>query len=152
MRVLGIDYGQRRIGLALSDATGLLARPWKTMAREGNPQQVAAGIAREVAVLRSEADGLVAVVVGWPRRLSGEANQQTAAVDAFVAHLRTAIDVPVVLEDERLSSWEADRLLAEKEPDWRKRKPLLDAMAAAVILQNYLDGQPRTTATEDLDT
>jgi putative Holliday junction resolvase len=152
MRVLGIDYGQRRIGLALSDATGLLARPWKTVLREGNPGQAAVAIAREVAVLRAESDGLAAVVVGWPTRLSGEANQQTAAVDAFVARLRTEIDVTVVVQDERLSSWEADQLLAATEPDWRKRKPLLDAMAAAIILQNYLDGQPRTTATEDLDT
>ena len=152
MRVLGIDYGQRRIGLALSDATGLLARPWKTIPRDGNPQQVAAGIAREVSVLRADADGLEAVVVGWPTRLSGEANEQTAAVAAFVAQLRPLIDVPIVTEDERLSSWEADQLLASREPDWRKRKRQLDAMAAAVILQNYLDGLPRPTATEDLDT
>jgi putative Holliday junction resolvase len=152
MRVLGIDYGQRRIGLALSDATGLLARPWKTIPRQGSPQQVAVGIAREVAVLQSDADGLDAVVVGWPTRLSGEANEQTAAVDAFVAHLRPLTDVPVVTEDERLSSWEADQLLASREPDWRKRKSQLDAMSAAVILQSYLDGLPRTTATEDLDT
>jgi putative pre-16S rRNA nuclease len=150
MRVLGIDYGQRRIGLALSDATGLLARPWKTMARAGSVQQVAAEIAREIAALRAETDGLEAVVVGWPKRLSGEANQQTRTVEALVDHLRKAVDVPIVLEDERLTSWEADSILAAREPDWRKRKPLLDAMAAAVILQNYLDALPRNPA-EDLD-
>ena len=151
MRFLGIDYGRRRIGLALSDATGLLARPWKTITREGTPQQVAAAIGREVAALRAEEDGLGTVVVGWPRRLSGEVNEQTRAVEAVVAHLRNAVDVPVVLEDERLTSWEADDILSAREPDWRKRKPLLDAMAAAVILQNHLDALPRSPI-EDMDT
>jgi putative pre-16S rRNA nuclease len=150
VRVLGIDYGQRRIGLALSDATGLLASPWKTVVRGGDARQAAAAIAREVSILRAESDGLGTIVVGWPRRLSGERNEQTAAVEMFVEHLRRSIDVPIVFEDERLTSWEADTLLAAREKDWRKRKPLLDAMAAAVILQNYLDSRPRT-ATEDSD-
>ena len=148
VRILGIDYGQRRIGLALSDATGLLASPWKTVVRGGDVHQAAAAIAREISILRSEADGLGTVVIGWPRRLSGEPNEQTAAVQTFVELLRRSIDVPIVFEDERLTSWEADTLLARRERDWRKRKPLLDAMAAAVILQNYLDSLPRA-ATED---
>ena len=135
----------------MSAAVWLLARPWKTIAREGGVQQVTARIAREVAALRAESDGLAAVVVGWPRRLSGEANEQTRAVEALVAQLRQVVNLPVVLEDERLTSWEADSILAAREPDWRKRKPLLDAMAAAVILQNYLDALPRAP-TEDLDT
>jgi putative holliday junction resolvase len=150
VRVLGIDYGQRRIGLALSDATGLLASPWKTVVRGSDARQAAAAIAREVSVLRAESDGLGTIVVGWPRRLSGERSEQTQAVETFVEHLRRLIDVPIVFEDERLTSWEADTLLAAREKDWRKRKPLLDAMAAAVILQNHLDSQPRT-ATEDPD-
>ena len=146
MRGLGIDFGQRRIGLAVSDATGLLARPWKTITREGDARQVAAAIAREVAALQSDEDGLAVVVVGWPRRLSGEPHEQTRAVEAFVGHLRTAIDVPVVLQDERLTSWEAESLLKSREADWRKRKPLVDTMAAAIILQNYLDGLPERKA------
>jgi putative Holliday junction resolvase len=150
VRVLGIDYGQRRIGLALSDVTGLLASPWKTVVRGGEARQAAAAIAREISNLRGEPDGLDAVVVGFPRRLSGERNEQTAAVEAFVEYLRRSIDLPIVFEDERLTSWEADTLLAERERDWRKRKPMLDAMAAAVLLQNYLDSLPRP-ATEDLD-
>ena len=152
MRVLGIDYGQRRIGLALSDATGLLARPWKTFPRQGDVPQVAAGLAREVAALQAEEDGLGAVVVGWPRRLSGEANEQTRAVETLVAHLRASIGVPVVLQDERLTSWEADYFLMPRELDWRNRKSLLDMTAAAIILQDYLDGLPRRMSMEDLDT
>jgi putative holliday junction resolvase len=140
MRALGIDYGRRRIGLALSDATGMLARPWKAIARTGNPAQVAAVLAREVSALKSESDGLAAVVMGLPRRLNGEPNEQTPAVEALASELRRMLDVPLVLQDERLSSHEADSLLARSERDWRKRKPLLDATAAAVILQDYLDG------------
>lgn len=144
MRALGIDYGRRRIGLALSDATGLLARPWKTIAGGGGAARVAATLAAEIMTLASEADGLSAIAIGYPRRLSGEPTDQTAAVEAVVAELRSRVNVPVVLQDERLSSHEAESLLARREKDWRKRKALLDAASAAVILQDYLDGQART--------
>jgi putative Holliday junction resolvase len=143
VRALGIDYGRRRIGLAISDATGMLARPWKTIARVGNAAQVAATIAAEIAVLAGEDDGLAAIAIGYPRRLSGESTTQTAAVEAVVRELRPLVEVPIVLQDERLSSREAESRLAVHEKDWRKRKPLLDAASAAVILQDYLDGQPR---------
>ena len=142
VRVLGIDYGQRRIGLALSDATGMLARPWKTVPRIGDTAQVAATLADMVDALAQEPDGLAVVVVGFPRRLNGEPNEQTAIVASLAARLRDAIAVPVVLQDERLSSHEAESLLARREKDWRKRKLQLDAAAAAVILQDYLDEQP----------
>ena len=141
MRALGIDYGRKRIGLALSDATGMLARPWKTIARVGDAAQVARALAEEIAALRDEDDGLSAVVLGFPRRLSGDPNEQTATVESLAARLRDVVAVPVVLQDERLSSHEAEQLLAVRQKDWRKRKPLLDAAAAAVILQDYLDNQ-----------
>lgn len=142
MRALGVDYGQRRIGLALSDATGMLARAWKTIPRLGNPSQVAAALAGEVAGLLREDDGLAAIVIGLPRRLSGEPTDQTASVEAVVERLRSLVSIPVVLQDERLSSHEAESLLARREKDWRKRKAMLDAVAAAVILQDYLDTHP----------
>ena len=144
MRVLGVDYGRKRIGLALSDATAMLARPWKTLAARGADQQ-ASQLAREIAALLDDSDGLSAVVIGLPRRLSGEANEQTAAVQALAARLRSSTTVEIVLQDERLSSREAERLLSLREKDWRRRKPLLDAAAAAVILQDYLDAQARET-------
>ena len=138
-RALGIDYGSRRIGLALSDATGMLARAWKTVERTGNPAQVASALAREITMLASEDDGLSVVIVGLPRRLNGEPTDATPIVLALVDRLRETVDIPVVLQDERLSSHEAETLLAQREKDWRKRKALLDAAAAAVILQDYLD-------------
>jgi len=143
VRALGIDYGNRRIGLALSDATGLLARPWKTILREGNPGQVAARLGAEIAALEAEDDGLAAVVIGLPRRLSGEEHEQTRAVRIVAEQLRKVSSLPLHFQDERLTSHEAEALLARREKDWRKRKAALDAAAAAVILQDYLDGANR---------
>jgi putative Holliday junction resolvase len=79
------------------------------------------------------------IVVGHPRRLDGTPHEQTAHVDAFVAALQARVAVPVALEDERLSSHEADERLGARHRDWRERKKRLDAAAAAVILQDYLD-------------
>lgn len=142
MRFLGVDYGRKRIGLALSDPTGLLARPWKTIAASGPAESAARDIAAEIDRLRSEPDGIGGVILGFPRRLSGDPNEQTPLVEALASRLRALLgDVPVVLQDERLSSHEAESLLARREKDWRKRKPLLDAAAAAVILQDYLDSR-----------
>ena len=143
MRFLGIDYGQRRIGLALSDATGLLARPWKVMPRQGNPTQVAAALASIIGELSNDDDGLAGVVLGLPRKLDGGPTDLTPVVQAIADALAKSIAVPLVLQDERLSSREAESLLARRLKDWRDRKSLLDAAAAAVILQDYLDGRPR---------
>jgi putative Holliday junction resolvase len=151
MRALGIDFGERRIGLALSDTTGLLARPWKTIARHGPPQTIADELARTIAELREESDGLSVVVLGLPRRLSGDPTELTAAVHALAERLRSITGLPIVLQDERLSSREAESLLARREKDWRKRKAALDATAAAVILQDYLNtvDRGRTTPGEE---
>ena len=141
MRVLGVDYGDRRIGLALSDSTGMLARPWKTIPRTGNAVQVAAVLAREAEALMQEEDGLGAIVVGLPRKLNGEPTHQTATVEAIVERLQSGVGIPVLLQDERLTSREAESALALTERDWRKRKAKLDAASAAVILQDYLDAR-----------
>jgi putative Holliday junction resolvase len=144
LRALGIDYGERRIGLALSDPTGLLASPWKTIANDGNVGAAAQRLALEIEALIAEPDGLDAVVIGLPRRLSGEDNDQTARVRRLGQLLADRIAIPITFQDERLTSHEADELLAGRgERDWRKRKQQVDAMAAALILQDFLDHQPR---------
>jgi len=143
VRALGIDYGERRIGLALSDATGLLASPWKKIANEANVGVAARRLADEVRALQADESGLAAIVIGLPRRLNGEPNDQTARVRKLADLLATEINVPITLQDERLTSHEADALLAERERDWRRRKDRVDAMAAALILQDFLDTQPR---------
>jgi putative Holliday junction resolvase len=142
-RALGIDYGRRRIGLALSDATGTLASPMTVLARPSGDRETVRAVSAEVLRLAAEEDGLDAVVVGWPRRLDGTPNEQTPIVEAFAKALGAAVPVPVVLQDERLSSHEAESRLAVREKNWKARKQRLDAAAAAVILQDYLDARPR---------
>jgi putative Holliday junction resolvase len=139
VRVLGIDYGARRIGLALSDATATLASPWRLLTRPPSEAAALRLVSDEIARLAAEDDGLEAIVVGWPRRLDGSPNDQTPRVEAFTRALAARTGVRVILQDERLSSHEADERLRARERDWRRRKRKLDAAAAAVILQDYLD-------------
>ncbi len=140
MRILGIDYGERRLGLALSDASGLLASPWKMVPRPPDAPGALALVTALIHDLQRDDDGLQAVVIGWPRRLDGSATHMTGPTEAFAAALRSTVSVPVTLQDERLSSHEADaRLMARGERDWKRRKALIDAEAAAIILQDYLD-------------
>jgi putative holliday junction resolvase len=145
MRVLALDVGRKRVGLALSDTSGTLARPYKTLQVSGG--NAAALVSAEITSLAADEDGLTTVVVGLPRRLDGTPNQQTAYVEAFIATLRGRVAIPIATEDERLSSVEAESRLALRERDWKKRKAQLDAAAAAVILQDYLD---RGAATREL--
>jgi putative Holliday junction resolvase len=96
-------------------------------------------VAGEVKRLASDEDGLGAIVVGLPRRLDGSPNKMTTRVETFADSLGRRVGLPVALQDERLSSQEADSRLALSERDWRARKARLDAAAAAIILQDYLD-------------
>jgi putative Holliday junction resolvase len=138
MRILGVDVGQRRVGLAISDPSATLARPLMTL-QVTSAADAVAQVAAEVARLGSEEDGLEVIVVGMPSRLDGSASAETPRVIAFIDRLKTRAPMPIVEQDERLSSREAESRLALRERDWRKRKQLLDAAAAAVILQDYLD-------------
>jgi putative Holliday junction resolvase len=95
----------------------------------------------EIARLRDEDDGVATLVVGLPRRLDGRPTEMTTAVEAFAHRLAEKCALPLVLQDERLSSHEADSRLATREKDWRVRKRKLDAASAAVILQDYLDAR-----------
>jgi putative holliday junction resolvase len=137
-RVLGIDVGTRRVGLAVSDASRTLARPLATL-RVSSVQDAVEQVMREVARLASEDEGVSQIVVGIPKRLDGTANEQTRQAEAFVAALGACTTLPIAREDERLTSREAESRLAERERDWRARKLKLDAAAAAIILQDYLD-------------
>jgi putative Holliday junction resolvase len=137
MRVLAIDVGRRRIGLAISDPSATLARPLSTLSvSDTNAVDL---VAAEIARIAGEEDGLARIVVGLPTALDGTPNAQTAHVVQFIAALATRTPTPIVTEGERLTSREAESRLALRERDWRKRKQMLDAAAAAVILQDYLD-------------
>lgn len=141
MRMLGVDFGLRRLGLALSDATGLLARPWRVLPGGPSPSDSAAAVAALLAAGGEEAAEVRVVVVGLPRRLGGEETDLTSAARAFATEISGLTGLPVHLQDERLTSHEAEARLAERDRDWRSRKKKVDAAAAAIILQDYLDGR-----------
>jgi len=138
VRAMGIDVGERRIGLAISDATRTLARPLKTLAVV-NVEEGLRSVVAEIARLTKEDDSLSTIVVGLPVRLDGSPSEQTSRVANFVSTLRESTPLPIVTVDERLSSVEAESRMSIGTKDWRERKKKLDAAAAAVILQDYLD-------------
>lgn len=140
MRVVGIDLGERRIGVAVSDPSGTLARPLRTIERGPSDAEAIERLHAMIAELEAE-DSVGSVVVGLPTRLDGSANRQTERIRTMVALLSARLAVPVFTHDERLSSHEADERLSLHEKDWRKRKAKLDAAAAAVILQDFLDAR-----------
>lgn len=139
-RVAALDIGERRIGVAISDATRTLARPVGVLQTSGLDGDAMERAASEVARLAAEEDGLATLVIGLPRHLDGSPSDMTPRVEKFAARLRARTGLPVVLQDERLTSREAESRLALREKNWRVRKQRLDAAAAAVILQEYLDG------------
>jgi putative Holliday junction resolvase len=143
VRVVGIDLGERRIGVAVSDPSGTLARPLKTIERGASDADAIERLDAMIAELAAE-DGVGSVVVGLPMRLDGTHSPQTLRVGTMVTLLSARLAVPVFTQDERLSSREAEERLSHREKDWRKRKAKLDAAAAAVILQDYLDARALT--------
>jgi putative Holliday junction resolvase len=142
MRIVALDVGERRIGIAISDATRTLARPVGVLRASALDARALQQAADEVTRLAGEDDGVETIVVGLPRHLDGSPNDMTPRVEQFARALGTRTQLPVVLQDERLTSREAESRLAVREKDWRARKQQLDAAAAAIILQDYLDTRP----------
>ena len=137
---MGIDLGERRIGVAISDASGTLARPLKTIQRGISDADAVEQLRAMIEEISAE-DEVGSVVVGLPKRLDGSPNPQTLRVGTMVTLLSARLALPIYTQDERLSSREAEERLSLREKDWRKRKAKLDAAAAAVILQDYLDAR-----------
>lgn len=135
-RVLGLDLGDVRIGVAISDPERRLAVPLGTI-HTGAPADLKA-----VASLVRDND-VSLVVVGHPLLLSGDAGERARHAEAFADALRSVLEVPVVLQDERLSTVEADRALREAGASGARRRAAVDRSAATVILQAFLDASPR---------
>jgi putative Holliday junction resolvase len=133
MRYLGLDLGRARIGLALADDVLRTARAHSTLRRRGEAADLAAiaGVAREYEVTRA--------VVGLPLNMDGSEGASARMARAFAVKLGGALQVPVELEDERLSTFEAEQRLRARGVSARDQRPLVDAEAAAVILQGWLD-------------
>jgi putative holliday junction resolvase len=162
-RLMALDVGEARIGVAVSDATGFLASPYTTLHVSRNEAETWEAIQRLIA--ETEAEGLI---VGLPVSLDGQLHGQAKRVQAFAERLKQHITIPLTFWDERLSTVEAERLLAERGQEGYGRRPggnrrkqgqggrgrrrrgqqEIDALAAAVILQEYLDQQSKKTKDE----
>lgn len=133
MRLIGLDVGEARIGVAASDPTGTLASARTVLQRR--PEEAALQRLQRII----EEEEAQAVIVGLPRSLSGELHGQAALVQAFAERLRSQISIPLEFWDERLSTVAAEREMRAAGTRRDRRRTMVDAVAAAIILQNYLD-------------
>jgi putative Holliday junction resolvase len=133
MRLMALDVGDRRIGVALSDPGQTLARGLRVVQRRSKKADM------ELLASLVEEHEVEKIVVGHPLGLDGSAGEQARSVEEYVADLREAVEVPVVLWDEGLSTVRARELLIEAGTKRKQRRERLDAVAAAFILQDYMD-------------
>jgi putative Holliday junction resolvase len=143
MRFMGLDVGDKRIGVAISDESALIASPRETLERTGNKKDIAhlLDLARREEV--SE------ILVGMPWNLDGTAGPQADKVSRFVDALRASTEIPIAIWDERLSTVRAEEALIEADVSREKRRGVVDRVAAAIILQSYLDAKRGTQANRE---
>lgn len=134
---MGLDVGEKRLGMALSDPEGILAISLTVLERRGD----ASDIDRVLALARENEVGRI--VVGLPRSLDGSLGPQARTTQAFIQELARRSEIPVVSWDERFSTVAAEKMLRAAGVKSRKRKEHRDAVAAALILQAFLDSQQR---------
>ena len=144
MRLLGLDLGTRRIGVAVSDELGFLAHGLTVLMRHGGQRDLDA-----IAQLAHEEE-VVGVVIGLPLNMDGSEGEAAARARRFGAALGAHLNLPVFLWDERLTTWEAEGIMNDALVRTRKRKQLVDKVAATLILQSYLDAKRPANDTENL--
>ena len=133
MRILGLDYGEKRIGLAISDEMGITAQGIPTLTRKGLEKDLAA----LEKVIRQF--GVEKIVIGYPLRLNGTEGIQCEKVSRFAGILEKRFTIPISKWDETLTTRQAEEILAEVKVSRKKRKAVVDKLAAMIILQDYLD-------------
>lgn len=135
--LLGIDPGTRRIGVAVSDAGRTIALPLDVVDRRAD------GWLKRLAEVARERE-VAGIVVGLPARLDGSEGPEAAEARKLAGLLERRLGVPAVMADERFTSAAANRAMAAADVDSRRRRPLVDKVAAALMLQSYLDAAPRS--------
>lgn len=133
MKFLGIDYGERRIGLALSDSTNMIASSYRNIFNNQKKYQAIKDMV--------ESHMITYIVIGLPLLLNGQKGEKALKVEEFSEELRRFLEnrVEIILEDERLTTVSAERILIQGDLSRKKRKEKIDALAATLILQKYLD-------------
>jgi len=132
-RILALDYGEKRVGLAISDIMKIIAKPFKTLSNTSDKS-----IINELKIIIIE-KSIEKIVVGLPTTMSNQESKQTKIVNQFIDQLKTAVDIPVISYDERLTSIEAKRSLISQGIKTGYNKGAVDMTAAAIFLQNHLD-------------
>jgi len=145
MRILGLDIGEKRIGVALSDPLGIMAGALTVIERTTDEAAI-----RQIIDLGRENE-VERIVVGMPRSLDGSLGKQAQAVQSFVDLLKEHTQLPLVAWDERLSTVAAERTMLEVGVKWDKRKKRRDSLAAAFILQGYLDRERSNASGQNQD-
>ena len=134
MRILALDHGSKRIGVAVSDETKTIAQPLEYI-----PAEPFTGFLERLRQLIREKE-IDLILIGLPRNMDGSYGPAALKVQEFMAVLRTAVTVPIKTWDERLTSAQANKILIQANVRRAKRKEKVDKMAAAILLQSYLDG------------
>ncbi len=137
MKAMGIDFGLRRIGVAFSDETKFLATPYEVYVRRDEAQDMQYFVDL---IAKNKVDE---IVCGLPMNMEGKEQEIAELTRAFMNELQSKVAVKISFVDERLSSVLAEDVLKQNERDWKKRKQKLDAVAASIILQDYLDNLRR---------
>lgn len=141
-RIVGLDYGAARIGVALSDERFIIASPHSTIQAEKKMQRTAEKVIAELHLLQENLRcEIQEIVIGIPLRMNGQVGVQADEVKHFATLLQTLTTVPVVLWDERLTTVQAERSMREGNLSRKKRSQGIDKVAAALILQSYLDAK-----------
>jgi putative Holliday junction resolvase len=135
MRILAIDHGTKRIGIAISDELGMIAQPLEFI-----PAEPFADFLARLKVIVKEKE-VERILVGMPRNMNGSYGPAALKVQEFVTMLKDAVTIPIQTLDERLTSVQAHRFLTEAEVRGRQRKGKVDKSAAAILLQSYLDSR-----------
>lgn len=135
MRILGVDYGRARVGIAMSDPTAYLAQAYRVIPRRSD-RQVAEDISQIVF-----AEAVSEIVIGLPKNMNGSIGERAMQCQAFADLMKSMVDIPVVLYDERLTTVAAERTLIHADVRRAKRKQVIDEVAATILLQSYLDAK-----------
>lgn len=139
MRIMGLDLGDKTIGVAISDPLGWTAQGIEVIRRDGDTDRELNRLRELVAEY-----GVELVVLGLPRNMNGTLGERGEKAKAFAGEIQKALSMPVELWDERLSTVAAERILLEADTSRAKRKKVIDKVAAAIILQGYLDARVKS--------
>lgn len=138
MKYLGLDLGTRTLGLAISDALGMIATSYKILRHDEDYDKLILLLKEEI-----ENNNIGALVLGFPKNMDNSIGERGRITLEFKEKLESAFNIPVYMQDERLTTMQAEKLLISNDTSRKKRKKVIDSLAATIILQSYLDRKER---------